>query len=188
MLRGLAVSPSEPRVPHCEERPGAAGAAHSRRDQKCGAGLRSTLRKSFWRVLAMMGLVRACARRFRGNSGWCCSSSQLCEADPHGSEFWEGDSCFPGAVFQQGRTDHAGSTGAGCRIYSGPLHVVTQRQIPMAQKIGKAMKFFWMQFIDRPSMCFSCRPCSFLRKNSSMSGNERSVVHCVCCRRKERSR
>ena len=30
---------------------------------------------------------------------------------------------------------------------------VTQRQIPMAQKIGKAIKFFRIQFIDRPSMC-----------------------------------
>ena len=108
----------------------------------------------------MMGLIRACARRVRGNSGVgvavlpSCSHA-ICdaEADPHGSEVWEGDSCFPGAVFQEGRTDRASSTGAGCRIYSRPLHVVTQRQIPMAHKIGKAMKFFWMQFIDRPSMC-----------------------------------
>ena len=29
---GLAVSPGKPRVPHCEERP---GAAHSRRDPEC---------------------------------------------------------------------------------------------------------------------------------------------------------
>ena len=31
LVRGLAVSPRKPRVPHCEERP---GAVHSRRDQK----------------------------------------------------------------------------------------------------------------------------------------------------------
>ena len=41
-----------PRVPHCEERP---GAVHSRRDQKCVAGLRSTLKKSFWEFLRRWG-------------------------------------------------------------------------------------------------------------------------------------
>ena len=35
MYRGLAVSPKKPRVPYCEERP---GAAHSRRDQMCIEG------------------------------------------------------------------------------------------------------------------------------------------------------
>ena len=34
---GLAVSPGKPRVPYCEERP---GAAHSRRDQMCIVGWR----------------------------------------------------------------------------------------------------------------------------------------------------
>ena len=32
MCCGLAVKPGKPRVPHCEERP---GAAHSRRDPEC---------------------------------------------------------------------------------------------------------------------------------------------------------
>ena len=36
-LGGLAVSPGKPRVPHCEERP---GAAHSRRDPACVVGWR----------------------------------------------------------------------------------------------------------------------------------------------------
>ena len=36
MYRGLAVSPGKPRVPYCEERP---GAAHSRRDQNVYCGL-----------------------------------------------------------------------------------------------------------------------------------------------------
>ena len=35
MIAGVAVSPGKPRVPHCEERP---GAAHSRRDQMWVAG------------------------------------------------------------------------------------------------------------------------------------------------------
>ena len=35
---GLAVSPGKPRVPYCEERP---GAAHSRRDQMCDCGFRA---------------------------------------------------------------------------------------------------------------------------------------------------
>ena len=34
-IAGFAVSPGKPRVPYCEERP---GAAHSRRDQMCVAG------------------------------------------------------------------------------------------------------------------------------------------------------
>ena len=43
---GLAVSPGKPRVPRCEEKP---GAAHSRRDQACAprlvyAALRQSLR------------------------------------------------------------------------------------------------------------------------------------------------
>ena len=50
----------------------------------------------------------------------------------------------------------------------------------MAQKIGKAMKFFWMQFIDRPSMCFSCRPCRFLRKKFLHVWERTRCCSCVC--------
>ena len=41
-VTGLAVSPGKPRVPYCEERP---GAAHSRRDQTCVAGFAVSPRK-----------------------------------------------------------------------------------------------------------------------------------------------
>ena len=109
------------------------------------------------------------------------------ESDPHGSEVWEGDSCFPGAVFQQGRTDRAGSTGAGCRIYSRPLHVVTQRQIPMAQKIGKAMKFFLDAVYRQAVDVLFMQAVQVPQEKFLHVWNERGVVHCVCCRRKERS-
>ena len=91
--------------------------------------------------------------------------------DPHGSEVWKAIlvsqvQCFSkvAQTVQVPQVQVVESTVERCDAEAV--------QFPMAQKIGNAMKFFKMQFINRPSMCFSCRPCRFLRKNSSMSGNE----------------
>ena len=48
MIAGFAVNPGKPRVPYCEERP---GAAHSRRDQTCDCGCLSEPRKTAGPIL-----------------------------------------------------------------------------------------------------------------------------------------
>ena len=48
VYRGLALSPGKPRVPHCEERP---GAAHFRRDQMSIMGWRGEQKKTAGSIL-----------------------------------------------------------------------------------------------------------------------------------------
>ena len=58
MCCGLAVSPGKPRVPYCEERP---GAAHSRRDQKgpkCNRAPQAPLKRQ---VGSVRGVCRCCS-------------------------------------------------------------------------------------------------------------------------------